>query len=1103
LTGKSNKDYFTVISIILVLILFIFPIQIIPAEPITWDEEWNYSQEIQIPINTEIQATKYQPIDIKINFDNHCWAKNEKEHSIRVCCWDGYEWHELESQIYDLQSIDNNYIISCSLVFLIPEFSDGNEKYYIYYSDSEKNSPEYKDHVQIEESYYHYEPISGYALESSYFKITDNGYCNYIISQEGHFMGYNTGQHITKMNEKTTDIKPKNSDAIAAFDFKYSYGDDLFDYSSTSQKMISKEIIHDGNLMIEFGMISRSKLDDLQTTANYKYYYCPNLTQSRIHVHIKHEALKDITLDEAIVLDTNTDGTYATLQTQAVKSKTINDLNLGKIYPFLHYNNEMGTLSEFDVDIDPEYIPEDLDIRIISIKDDVDLGENSWISFDEGETGIAHAIIFYSNDVLIQGKNERNGFQINSYERDYPHLPGLENNMANIVVSRNSIEKDGNLDTVIPQDLIVEFDAEFFTTKEDGYKILDDEAKIFRKLIENKPGYNLDFDDETSEIKKHLLTINVHQAPSIPMGSSLSALFGKNFSFISVELYKEDEYISSKSAVRLPMKSMDDFDNSRIIKTILQSIKYFEWRNLSIYKKVIFSEIEEGQYVVKIYKENSIFSKDRQYIGFAIVDLKEDTKININCRSEGQINLLLTDQNDNKVENAEVILKNSNAIISKTITNGEGEADIRAPKNSDDYSLQVLYKGFLVYEDSININSLSNLKSDVKSINIERYSVNLEIFDKWDLSPEVELNPILVNDNFNNQIIINSDKNLDSDYVFNYIPMGDYKIIFRYKSFIVEEKIGLTDDLTLKIEFPAEYEINIITRDSRGINYPDSKVYISRDDKKIKLGENNNDFTDTIPPGEYKLEIYDDQELIYNKNIDVLSDAKFDVVTNYNPLFPMMIFSLCLLLIILIIIFSYLKKIVKLSLTFIPVILVLMSILFPWWTIQGTSNQITTSTSMFLYPMELVTITTSSDIIAGELAYIPDLFILVINIFLMISFVGCILTALSYYFFKNNKKKNIFISLIISLVTLIVAISMFIFALNELSSITVGSIIGQGGIDSNIFERGSIISIYSHWGFGNGFYIYLISLSMILLHLIYFFKSNKGEELVWGKKEKN
>jgi hypothetical protein len=1077
----------TVLSIILILTLINIQGTPVTAELITWNEEWNYSKEIIIPIKTEIQAAKYQPIDINIDFENLCWAKNEIEHSIRVCCWDGNTWNELESQIYDLQSIDNNFIKSCSIVFLIPEFADGNEKYFVYYSDSEKDPPNYKDHVQIEESYYHYEPISGYALESSYFKITDRGFCNYIVSKEGRFLDYNTGQHITKMNENTIDIKPKNGDTIASFDFKYSYGVDLFEDSSTSQKLISKEIFNDGNLMIEFGMISRSKLDDLQTTAHYKYYHCPTSSQSRIHVHVIHEALKEISLDKTIVLETNTDGTYASIQAQSVKSKTIDDLNLGKIYPFLHYTNEIGIISEFDVDIDPEYIPEDLETRIISIIDDVDLGEKSWFSFDEGESGKVHAIIFYSNNVLRQGSNERDGIQINSFEMDYPHLPGLENNMANIVVSRNSYEKDDALDTIIPEDFIVEFDAEFFTSENNGYKILDDETEIFRELVENKPDYNLDFDGDYSEIEKHTLSINVKGAPSVPMGSSLSVLFGRNFSFITVELYKDNQYISSKSAVRLPMKSIQDFDNSKIFRTILQSLKYFDWMNLSFFKKAVFSDIDEGKYVVKIFKENSLFYDDRQFIGFATVDLTEDKKINVNCRSEEQISIVVYDQNDNKVENAEIFLKNKDLIITNVKTDRDGEAVIRAPKNSDHYDLHVYYKGILLYENSININSILNLKSDSMSINVYRYTVFLNILDKWGLSPGVDINPILVNNNGKDKIIISSNNISDSNIVFNNIPPGDYNIVFSYKSFIIEEKIKLTDNLNLDIEFPAEYKINIITRDLRGNKYTDSKVFLSRDDKKICINHNNF-FSEKVPPGEYFLEVYDNEELVFKNYIDVLGDVKFDFVTNYNPIIPLILLSFFILFSAFIIIFSYLKRDIKPILTFIPIFLILISIIFPWWVIQGASNNIESKTSMFLYPVYLVTITESSQIISGEIAFLPDLFIMVINIFLIITFVGCGLTVL-HYLFKNKIKKNNFLILIILTITFIVAISMFIYAINELSTITVGGIIGQGEIDTNIYDGGESFSIYSNWGLGFGFYIYLFSLIMIFLNLFHSFKS--------------
>jgi hypothetical protein len=153
---------------------------------------------------------------------------------------------------------------------------------------------------------------------------------------------------------------------------------------------------------------------------------------------------------------------------------------------------------------------------------------------------------------------------------------------------------------------------------------------------------------------------------------------------------------------------------------------------------------------------------------------------------------------------------------------------------------------------------------------------------------------------------------------------------------------------------------------------------------------------------------------------------------------------------------------------------------------------------MFLYPMNLITLTTSSENIVGELAFIPDLFILVINIFLIISFIGCIITSLSYYFDRNNNKKNSLIFLFLGLITFSVSISMFIFALNELASIAVGSIIGQGNIDSTVIQNGVASSVYSNWGFGIGFYIYFVSLLLIIANILYFIRSNKGEEVIWG-----
>jgi hypothetical protein len=399
-------------------------------------------------------------------------------HSIRIISYHDGSWKELQSQIYNIKLKDESTISSCRIIFLIPEFADGSELYYVYYDDGGKPETVYEDHVSIDESYYRYEPISGYPLESYYYRIFDDGIIPYTISQEGQLMGYNTGQHIVKMLDNVTEVHPKYGDLFAAFDFKYSYDDGLFDYSSTSQKLISKEVFVDGNLMISFGMVSTSKKDDLKTTVNYKYYHCPT-SNTRIRVHVKHETLIDATTLELA----STDGVFASLQSGGVKSNSIEDLNIGEILPNLHFKNEFNEIFSYDMDIDPEYIPGDPDIRVASYKDDVDLGEQPWVSFNEGEKGLAHGLLFHTNQVIIQGTNERNGLQLNAFEMDYPHLPGLENNIATVQIGRNSFEPGTGHDIDIPGDLVVEFDAEFYTSQSGGFEAIKKEVALYNTLI--------------------------------------------------------------------------------------------------------------------------------------------------------------------------------------------------------------------------------------------------------------------------------------------------------------------------------------------------------------------------------------------------------------------------------------------------------------------------------------------------------------------------------------------------------------------------------------------------------------------------------------------
>ena len=72
--------------IVLILISPVLTISSLSKDttPPTWNNDWAYKQEINLPIQTLEDFAKFQPIDIHIEFNNPCWVKNENEHSVRV-----------------------------------------------------------------------------------------------------------------------------------------------------------------------------------------------------------------------------------------------------------------------------------------------------------------------------------------------------------------------------------------------------------------------------------------------------------------------------------------------------------------------------------------------------------------------------------------------------------------------------------------------------------------------------------------------------------------------------------------------------------------------------------------------------------------------------------------------------------------------------------------------------------------------------------------------------------------------------------------------------------------------------------------------------------
>jgi len=164
--------------------------------------------------------------------------------------------------------------------------------------------------------------------------------------------------------------------------------------------------------------------------------------------------------------------------------------------------------------------------------------------------------------------------------------------------------------------------------------------------------------------------------------------------------------------------------------------------------------------------------------------------------------------------------------------------------------------------------------------------------------------------------------------------------------------------------------------------------------------------------------------------------------------------------------------------------LVIIAVVSPWWMLQGSTNSVETSTTMYITPLELITKTTTVDVISGELAYLPELFIDVVSLIPLFTLLACCFIFSSMYF-KKRKSKLYLLSLIFAIFMLTSSILIFSIGMNELAEVGIGSFIGSGNLDVSIAGEEMSAHIYCSWGPSAGFYLYVLSMVILLLIIIF------------------
>ncbi len=1042
-------------------------------------DDLSYKQEINIPIDTSLAQAKYQAIDVKIYFNNPCWAIDEISHSVRVGFDDGNNINEIESQIYSLEFSDDTHISSCNLVFLIPKESDGKEKYFVFYDSKETDSPDYDDHVEVYDSSYYYEPISGQKIFFDYYGIKEEGFVLYSVTQKGELIGFPISQSVAKYLPGSTEVETNNVDQLSSFDMRYGFSEEPGYKGPSWTTKAKKQVLVDGNLMTRVRVESTSPEGNLKTDNIYTYYYSPTDTK-RLFVDINHEILETITIEDTRLYD----GTYCGIVSPKSRSATIDKMNIGDILPDLVLYNENDIIEDFSIPPNPDSIIEE---EILSTDADIDLGEKAWAALTNPSTGLTHALIVNSNKNIING--EEDGLQVKAFVKQNLKLPGLEADTGNMFIGRNAYDTNREYNPVMQKGMNISMSVEYISIEKEGFEQLDDESDIFQELVKYRPSLR-EFDTKIEEEDKdrYQLTAYAHFAPSFPLGAILSAVSGKNRSYIYAELYKDNSFKSSGSVGRLALGNIDlDFEGKSLVEILKILFNLFDWRNTTLFKKIIFPDLEPGVYVVKIFRENIKTDRTRKYIGYSIVDVQKNTKINIICKPEGNLKLKITDQKDNGVANTKFLLLDGSQIIADTLSDENGNGFIYAPINSlKNYKLQTIYQGFLIDEKDIKLGLVSTIAPEKETFKIDKYQLKINVRDTWDFAPSVDLNPTLTSSQMIEPINIRAEKIDDGEYLFTDLYGSDYDLTLRYKSFIVEENIQIDNDNEIDLVFPAEYNIDTNIMNQYGENIKDKKITIKRNNKQVeKTIDDNGKASFSVPPGVYEITVYSDEKEIAKQKIDVRADKNIDILSKESSLLHRIILILGILLILVSLFLMCKKKLYLTGIKLIIIAIILIAVFLPWWSLYGEEDGAKTNTNVLLIPGKIVTLTETSDVIGGDVSQVPDEVTMVLELLSTILLVTILIIFVSILIQRRFPKTSFIITLI-SFILLIAVVGIFFYAMSQLTEIGVGSFIGSGDIDTTIPGEPENVLVNCSWGPALGFYLAI--LSFILLFITFFQK---------------
>jgi len=300
--------------------------------------------------------------------------------------------------------------------------------------------------------------------------------------------------------------------------------------------------------------------------------------------------------------------------------------------------------------------------------------------------------------------------------------------------------------------------------------------------------------------------------------------------------------------------------------------------------------------------------------------------------------------------------------------------------------------------------------------------------------------------------------------------------------------------------FPVEYKVKTSVYNNRGDQLNNIKISIIRNGEKVeKTIDETGVSLFSLPPGTYNVSVYQNDDLIAIRKITIMDDRSIVLVTDSESFITYLVMISVVLFVAVSFFYSYKKRDLVFFVKIVSICLIVVALVAPWWMMYGENSSVQSTTSMFVNPVKMVTMTSTSDVVAGEFSSLPDELVDALSFIPVLTAAGCVLIICSMLLNWLNEKRFSLLFLFFAVVILTGSFVLFTYVTSQLTEIGLGGFVGSRNQYVSIPGENAEMALFCNWGPSFGFYLYLIAILLLIILILLGIRKlyRKRADLFW------